>query len=927
MPRIVSDVGRVGSAIILPSQFSPPFAVPAQSPASHALEDIQKKLPPEQQDNVELAHLCLMVAGVEPASPGRPTAVVSGVVVERAKEYAGELHDANKLQLALDRVALRQRALRGELPADLQPPDADEVVHRIARPPCIKRRKTVMGGMAQARPPRSPCVAVTDNYEETLRYNCVDMCEEDKCPAECCRRSGISVMSISSDMVWLADAHRSLFLDIVSNLLGVYLDPANPANPVNPPVALTDEEVAASEEMLADNPDLELGRARALSLSPERAREIMQVGNLQWSIPACFSAAETDFEASCRCSMADDDDPNRTHKVLQPDGATVLQMCKHAMALCNPWQPCRFFMRAAAEPIDFTWRPPLTSPAAEVIFVALHNLADYLAALYANNKRDSAHGDLDMLFVVNEAIWRLCSGTAPELTSKRASTLGFKGVVLKHPDARLLARALALPSLREWHSYSECLYMVAASLGEDAGLLDKRPTRRAYGINSLVIYSNLSFCAVEKPQHDEYDPDVTTADQTVITEGERTLAGGGADSSGGAAATAAAAGTADGTTAIETGFYSDRVRALRKRRYVVKPQRARNDFDITAEDLLQSVPDLGMVTVASDELADALPMLAHRDFPATFSRRAATDPVGALSWLVRTTQAAPRYPMPPLVASVQEGLRRKPRMGLVCGSASLVLNGIDKDMAENFKELVMTDGKMGEFVATWVSCKLREAIFEKEGKLVPALATSVLLAVPSPFCTLGPSLMKPPRPGYIVPPQPHNDVHLSVINLGRREVCRALGTRLALAVKEGLDTLRNVTGRRSSYMIWFVDDGVPFRLDQAILREQSDTVSWGGAQRWARGLLHACDVKLATAGLRVVDVENEADGTVISGVSVQAIGIETKRMVLIAWDRTFAQEASAASRHMLRTMWVAHESEICLTIHATPTAHAWHIDI
>jgi hypothetical protein len=389
-----------------------------------------------------------------------------------------------------------------------------------------------------------------------------------------------------------------------------------------------------------------LGRARALSLSPERAREILQGSNLQWSLPACFSAAEANFDAAiCRVSLADD---ARTHKVVQPNQATVLQTCKHVMGLCTPWQACRFFMQAAAEPIDFAWRPPRMSPVAGVICVALRSLADYLAALYVDNGRSRAHGDLDMLFVVNEAIWRLCSGTVPELTSKRASRLGFKGVVLQ--------RALALPSLREWPSYSECLYMVAASLGEDAGLLDKRPTRRAHGIHILAVYSNLSYCAMERAQH-ENDPNVLIADRAIVSEGEGDLAAPlhhdtraaqgsdrSATSSGAGAATTIAT---TGVAVIETGFYSARVEALRRRRFVVKPQHARTSFDITAEDLLQPAPDLGMITASSDALADVLPALAHGDIADTFVRNANENPIGALESLAQTTAAKHSFPLRP----------------------------------------------------------------------------------------------------------------------------------------------------------------------------------------------------------------------------------------------------------------------------------------
>ncbi|EDQ85964.1 uncharacterized protein MONBRDRAFT_11351 [Monosiga brevicollis MX1] len=881
-----------------------------------ALESVKEMLrqlegPPTSLDSKtadELARLGLMIGGFEPAIGVKNiqedvTRLPVSLAIEWAKAVCA---DPTKLRLALNRIS----QMRGKQSSedDSKLPEIPVILHRFARPPCIKKVGLVKANRIKANPPREPCIVSNDDATAPLRFNCIDSCTNDNCGEPCCITTGISTQTIRNDMSSLMTAHRALHLDIVRALLVVSLEDES---------LLTEAEETEAEEVWEGSPELTQAQARmAIVATSERAYEILASADMLWPIPTCFWCDEDQLPAvDCRAVVSEENGPKNefVHKVIQPVNATLLQMCEHAMALTPQWKPCSFWLHAAAEPIDLMWRPAQPTRPAQVIYIALSALAEFIAECYVDNRHDAHHGDLDALLVVEEAIWRLCDGKATELSSAVAIELGFRGVVLAQADARLLARALRLPSLWEWEGYDECLYMAAKGLCEDAGHLEMRPSRRNTGVRSVIVYCDRSLCAAAPAQG--FDSSVSAEDKYIIEVGERMLA---SDRASLEEETRGRDGPS-AQTSLETGFYNERTEILRKRRYILRPLSCSSDNEIaiTAQDMVQKPPDMEPGSVLSSELAKVLPLFAKRETVEQFAGFAATldGASKALDFLTAEASKA-SVEAHELIGRVQHSLVQRPRLSLTCGSAALQIHGMNKQQASDLDELLRND-LFGEALAVWTSCQLRRTIFERTNEHVPLLATSTLLVVPSPYPTLSRPLQGP-CPGTVVPPLPTHDVQLTIINLGRSSINRALGTQLALTVKKGLDVLRTAQGRRTSYIVWFVDNNRPFRFDLAIVREQcGGSLRQDEAHRWGRTLLAAWSSLLSQVELEVTDVEDELSSTPLAGLGVRASSEAAKRLLVVTWHHDFAREAEAAALRMLHTMWVSQNCEVNLRLHAS----------
>lgn len=115
---------------------------------------------------------------------------------------------------------------------------------------------------------------------------------------------------------------------------------------------------------------------------------------------------------------------------------------------------------------------------------------------------------------------------------------------------------------------------------------------------------------------------------------------------------------------------------------------------------------------------------------------------------------------------------------------------------------------------------------EVAGTVTP-LATRALMTLATADSDLDSDLASL-APGEILPPLPLHPVHVTIIDLNRKDIGHALGVLLAIQIREGLHLARAALGYRSSFMIWFVYLR-PFDLAAAIHRQHRQ-LEWAKAR-------------------------------------------------------------------------------------------------
>eukprot|EP00041_Stephanoeca_diplocostata_P016893 m.335009 g.335009 ORF g.335009 m.335009 type:complete len:794 (+) comp20519_c0_seq2:500-2881(+) len=707
-------------------------------------------------------------------------------------------------------------------------------------------------------------------------------CTDSRCATECCKEYGISVNFLVKSVKRFYDSHFYLYKMAL---------PLVHAQNIQRQKESIGEVVDVDAVSIAFQEKFQFDRIKNIGQLKAALDELEKNGG---NLPRCRVCATP--PSNTRIYVDHEQHPSKHfHGLLQPlNPMSRSDYGKLAMAI-DGWGDCPFFAAAGAEPNadENCDMPPPTNGVVGFMVDALDQLLHYYLwqMVFKNNTSETPD-----LFEISDYIVMLCTEPmslvdtdVPEMSALveyNLACLLFDAVKRGFIDAHkkqygyittAIANSLDLDPSHVFHAHP----YIAPSPADD----DKT-------CRTTVLYGNVVPYAIEFGHTNTGAPDINVLAEKFVLQPLHST-------------------TTTPTIRVEDSEWVQRIQKLREGFVVVRTPDS--ECRVSLSETLQrffrapSPMNSGTEEISLKDLAGILAKQNDKSI-ANFIHQAcsakSTDDLHRVMQLLVSQQGEERGHC----HSASSVFQRQGEATIVSSAASVVaVVHCDPDL-DDYTEFgkvhtyLQENDVIADFIVAYLSCRLRLR-FKGSSDSLP-LASRALLIVSTSNEYVEDNLSEI-VPHFIRPPMLHHTVYFAVFDLKRKDIGHAHGVALALQMQKGIHIARAAIGLRSSFIVWFIDDGYPFDLASAIHRESNEGINKADAIGWARHVLNIGHDMFMENGLSECDDPKSGECT-----ALKAQGRELKRMMIVSWNDCLHHHATRCTKLMLEKSGVVHGSTL-----------------